>query len=795
MFRNYFIIALRTLLKQKLYSFINIGGLAVGLTCFILIMLFVQHEFSYDKFYENTAHIYRIVQRYPGYDYLGTDRFAPTSAPLASTLAEEYPEVTSATTVRIQPMLLHLNEQSFWEKALWADPHFFDVFNMPLLRGNRETALSKPNSLILTASLAHKIFGDQDPVGQTLMDQNQSLFTVTGLIPDLPANSSLRFTFITTIQSLPDYGKDLTQNQWDSNNWYTFFTLADGSKKDQLQAKMPSLVEKYVAPKGGIYVHVQYLIQSLNDVHLHSNFNHDIAHTGDIKYVYLFTAIACVILLLACVNYTNLAAARSIKRAREVGMRKAIGARRGQLIIQFLGESVLMACLALVLALLLVQLLLPFFGHLVERPIQMDYLDNRWLLPGLLMLVVLVGLLSGSYPAFFMASLRPIQVLKGKVEGSTGRFSMQRLLIVGQYAVSIVLVAGSFVIYQQLQYVQHKELGYDRENVVTVRVTDETLRRNYATIREVWLRNPSISAVTASGDLPTNVESATSISKWEGSRAQDQLDIYRASVDYDFLEVFGIELIAGRNFSQEFTTDSASAVLINETAARALGWTPQEAIGKHFMRKEGEKTIIGVVKDFHMHSLHLSIQPLMIFIDTEGMRYISVRLQPQDLPKTMAFLEKSIKQFSSYPFEYQFLDEHFDQLYKADLRLGETFGCFTILALLIASLGLFGLAAFTAEQRTKEVGIRKVMGASVRSIVALLTKDFLSMVAVAFLLATPVAWYVMYQWLQDFAYRIHLQWWMFALPGILALLIAWLTVSFQSIKAAITNPVNSLRNE
>lgn len=798
MLKNYIKIAFRNLFKQKVYSSINIFGLAVGLACFILILLFVQHELSYDRFYENADSIYRVVQQQPGNNFLESDYYAVTPAPLATTLVDEFYEVTDATTIKDQSALLSLNNQHFWEKGLWADADFFDVFAFPLLRGNPKTVLDTPNSIVLTESLAQKIFGNQDPIGQTLLYQEQDLYSVTGLIADIPLNSSFTFTFITSIQSQDDYAQNLAENQWHNNWWYTFFVLANGTDDAQFQVKLQTLADTHLYAGGENEIdnnRTQYLTQPLTDIHLGRQFNNDMGSKGNITYMYLFLVIAFVILLLACVNYINLAVARSIRRGREVGMRKIVGAKRHQLIYQFLGESVLMALLAFGLALVMTDLLLPIFGHLVERPIQMDFSGNGLLLPGLLVLVVLVGLLSGSYPAFLMASLRPVQVLVGKGDRRAGHFRLQRLLIVGQYAVSIALVVGSFVVYQQMQYVQHKDVGYDREHVVSVRVNDEAVRENYSAIREEWLRDPQIIATTYSVHLPIEIESRAEISGWEGSSEDDRLTAYINNSGYDFLDVFGMELAAGRSFEREMTMDVTSASLINETAARSLGWTPEEAIGKHFMADGDEKIIIGVLKDFHMHSMHMRIMPLVIVFDPNFMGYISAKVRPENLSGTLALFEQTIKQFTPYPFEYQFLDDRFDQLYKRELRLGETFGFFTILALLIASLGLFGLAAYAAEQRTKEIGVRKVLGATVANIVTLLSKDFLKLVLIGFVIAIPIAWYAMTQWLQDFAYRIEIGPGVFLLAGLVAVLIALATVSWLSVRAAVANPVNSLRSE
>ena len=795
MIKNYLKIAWRNVLREKGYAFINVFGLAVGLTCFILILLFVQHELSYDRFYENHDRIHRVVKRHPGSNFHGLDAWAVTPPQLPAALIDVFPEVSAATSIIGQNALLSFSEQHYWEKGLWADANFFRVFSFPLLHGNPETALTEPNTIVLTESLANKIFGNKNPVGATLLYGKNTFYTVTGVIPDLPENSSMKYDFITSIQSQTDYTQSLKDNNW-SSSWHTFFKLAENTDHVQLQSKMPAFVEKHVPDAGDDpATRVQYIIQPLTDVHLRSKFNFDIVFTGDIKYVYLFSAIGILILLLACVNYTNLAVARSIKRAPEVGMRKVIGANRRQLVWQFLGESVLMAFLAFALALLTVKLLLPFFSQLMERPLQMDFQGSGLLLPAMVVLVVLVGLFSGSYPAFFMASLRPMQALTGKKDTHAGRFHLQRVLMVGQYAVSIVLVAGSLVIYKQMQFVQQKELGFDREHVVTIPVRDETLRENYEVIRNEWLQDPRVLAVTSSSALPTYVPSNNEISNLEGSNATDRLDVYMTYSDYDFLEVFGMKLAAGRTFSREISSDAQGAALINEATVRALGWTPQEAVGKTFVHNGGERTIVGVVKDFHMHSMHMPIEPLAIRLEPNRMGYISAKVRSGNLSETIASLEQSVKQFTPYPFEYQFLDEHFDQLYKTELRLGETFEFFTILTLLIASLGLFGLAAYAAETRTKEIGIRKVLGASAAGIVALLSREFLKLVIIGFVIAVPIIWYAMNRWLEAFVYRINVEWWVFALAGLLTVTIALLAVSFQSVKAALMNPVDSLRSE
>ncbi len=767
MFQSYFKIGWRNLFKQKLYSFINIGGLAVGLTCFVLIFLYVQHELSYDRFYPNADRIYRIYQQQVGADYLGSDYFAVTPPQVASVLMEEFPEVSRATSLEQHWALLGQAEDHYWEEGIWADAHFFEVFAFPFIQGNPKTALENPESIVLTQSLAEKIFGDNNPLGQPLLYQNETPYTVTGVIVDPPQNTSFQFSFLTGFQSNRQYVEKMKQTKWDNNFVHTFLLLDERANPQAFQQKLPALLDKYQDPEGYPFQNT-YFVQSLFDVHLQTNINFDIGQKGNPRYITLFSLIALIVLLLACVNYMNLAVARSIHRAQEVGLRKVAGAVRGQLIGQFLGESLLMTFLALLLALGLTYGLAPVFSQLVERPIVLYFWQNAWLVLGLLILVVIVGLLSGSYPALFMSSLHPAQVLKANTKGQLSGMKIQRWLMVGQYAISIVLVISSLVIYHQLQFMQQKELGYDKDQIVAIEVQDRSLRRKNNALRTELLRNPGVIAVTVSSDLPTHITSSTIINDEEGSSQEDDLAIYDIRVDHDFLAVYGIPLVAGRNFSQQIASDRKQGYLINEMAAKALGWTPEEAIGQQFTH-DSVVTVIGVVKDFHMHSLHLPIQPLMLRLRDIYTAHISVKVRPEKLTETIASLEKTVGQYSSYPFEYQFLDESFDKLYKSEVRVGKTFGFFTLLAILIASLGLFGLAAYSAKQRTKEIGIRKVLGASVRSIVGILAQDFLKMVLIGFLLAIPIAWYLMSHWLQDFAYRIAMEWWMFALAGTFAL--------------------------
>ncbi|MEZ4776786.1 MAG: FtsX-like permease family protein [Bacteroidia bacterium] len=793
MYKNYLKIAWRSMLRQKLYSFINIGGLAIGLTCFLLISLYVQHELSYDRFYENAGRIYRVYQRMEGNTYLGSDKIAYTTVGLAPALVTEYPEVDHATTFRDQAALLGYNENNFYEEGIRADQHFLEVFGHPLLRGNPASVLEKDKSLVLTESLARKMFGEEDPMGKTVLYQNDEAFTVTGIMKDIPTNSSLKFSFLSSILSMEQYREEMAEDQWNNNDYYTFFTLTPNASPVALQDKFPALLQKYIKRNADYPFKDSYYVQSLSDLHLETGINFDIGLKGNAKYISLFTLTGILVLLLACVNYMNLAIARSIRRAGEVGLRKVIGATKGQVMGQFLGESVLIACLALIFSLVLTYYLSPVFGYILDRPIELNFLENIYLFPGLLGLVLIVGIFSGSYPAFRMSSVRPIQVLKGKMEGRVSGFTIQRWLTVGQYAVSIVLIISSFVIYRQFQFIHNKDLGYKTDHVLTISVLDWELPNHFGELENEWAANPNIISVTTTGELPANVTSGTLIRHIDAPK-EDRFNIYRARVGYGYLDTYSIRLIAGRDFSRDIQSDREESLIINETAAKAFGWTPEEAIGKSVQDHKRRK-IIGVVKDFHMHSMHMRIEPLMLEMRDTWFAFIGVKVRPENLGETMTFLEKSMGTYSPYPFEYKFLDETFDQLYRSDQKAGEMLGFFTILSILIASMGLFGLAAFTAGQRIKEIGIRKVLGASVNSIVTMLSLDFMKMVLWGFLMAIPIAGYVMSQWLQDFAYRIDLEWWVFVLAGGIAALVAFLTISFQSIKAATINPVECLKDE
>lgn len=798
MFKNYFTIASRNLLNQKLYSIINIGGLMIGLTCFVMIFLYVQHELSYDNFYTKKDSIYQVYQQQIGNEYMGSDYFSVTPAGLASVLMETYPEVENATTMVERQALLTIGNSPYLSTGLWADPNFFEIFDYPFKEGNSEKIFDQPTAIVLTKSFANKVFGNIPALGKTVMitdHYGDKDFIVTGVLEDLPKNSSLQFEYVANLQSNSEYNEAVASPTWNNNNYHTFFLLKPQADPITLQKKLPAIVEKYIEVNEDYHFKYTYYIRPLSELYLQTNSNFDIGLKGNIQYLVLFSCIAIIVLLLACVNYMNLAIARSIQRAKEVGLRKVSGAVRGQLIGQFLGESVFIALIALFLAIGLTYWLLPYFSAIIERPLTLELINNPGLLLVLSLVVLFVGLFSGSYPAFFMSALKPINTLKGKITSGSPKMKLQSGLVVLQFATSIILIISSLVIYLQFDFIQNKELGYDKDHILVVQTRSKEVRKSIEPIKQAMLAQTNIKRITTFNSLPSDIGSSSLARNKEDGNDEENIAIYQNTVDYDYLKTFGLKLVAGRNFSPEIESDK-DKVIINESAAYAFGWTPEEAVGNQFYRV-GQKylEVIGVVKDFHMFAMHLKIQPLMISLRNDYFNFVAMKVEPNGLQNTIALVEDTFQKYSHYPFEYQFMDDEFDRLYKADIKLGKIFGVFTLLSIIVAALGLFGLAAYITKQRTKEIGIRKVLGASIQRIVTLLVRDFLIMVFVGFVLAVPIAWGIMNIWLENYAYRITLEWWIFVIAGILAAIVSLVTISSQSIKASMSNPVDSLRSE
>jgi putative ABC transport system permease protein len=719
MFKNYVKIALRNFLKHKGFSFINIFGLAIGVACCLVIVLFVLDEISYDQHHEKADQIYRVGIR----GFVNNTLFhgVVTCAPMAQTLVNEFPEVTAATRLRNFgfPVFRYEDKVFSEEKVFWVDQAFFDVFTVPFIKGDSKTALAQPNTIVLTRSMASKYFGDEDPVGKSLNADKRRDYLVTGVVEDVPHNSHFHYDFLAS-----NVTYDVSRSPvWVSNNYYTYLLLQEGASPEAFEAKLDELVKKYVGPQIQAAVGItleqffasggdwSYFIQPLTGIHLHSHLEYELEPNGDIAYVYIFSIIAIGILLVACINFVNLATARAANRAREVGIRKTVGSSRGQLIRQFLSETTLMSFFAVLLALLAVQLLLPFFNNLTGKELAVPYVQNVLTIPLLLGLVLFIGILAGTYPAFFLASFDPVVVLKTEMSGRSKKSNMRNVLVVFQFTVSIVLIIGTVIVSRQLKYIQNRNLGFNKEQVVIVKKTDD-IGNQVPAFRQELLKNPKVINATNTSNLIGN-EFGNSAYKLAGATGEETHLLWTYFTDPYFVETYQIEMAAGRYYEEGRQADQQSAV-INEAAVKDLGLI--DPVGKQIEAIRPNRTvaftIIGVMKNFHFKSLHHQISPLIVHLyGPEGRgRFVSVRIHSENIRETMTFLEGTWRKFASnQAFEYEFFDDHFARIYQAEERTGQIFFSFSLLAIFIAILGLFGLAAFVAEQRTKEIGIRKVL--------------------------------------------------------------------------------------
>jgi len=784
MFKNYLKIALRNAQKQKTYSGINIFGLAIGLACCILMFLYVHDELSFDRFHENAERIVRI-----GYEG-EFGRTARTPHILAPTLLQSYPEVENAVRIKAleRPVVL-LGDKKFYEdRFYYSDPSIFTVFTFPLIAGNPQNALSSPRALVLTQETAQRYFGDRNPLGETLEVIGLGQFNITGVVENVPRNSHFRFDFLTSYQTLA-LQDSRSFNNWDNFVTSTYLLLAEQTDLRKFEASLLPLVERHQIAEGN--KNERFLAHWLKDLHLSATLNGELGPGGSIANLTIFTALAIFVLLIACVNYMNLATAYATRRAREVGIRKVLGSIRKQLIHQFLGESLLLSFLGLAVALLLAEIALPTFNALAQK--ELSLLGSPgWLVALLCGIVLATGLVAGSYPAFVLSRFQPASVLKGEVTSSIRGEGFRRILVVAQFAISIVLIIGTLTIFYQLKFLQQKELGFNQEQVVVLRMEDRQMRENVEIIKNELRQHTKILQVSAASNVPGKGLGVYGY-KLEGS--SDWVNCATYFVDADYLETLEINVLEGRGFAHEQATDVQQAFLMNASAIAQFGW--ENAIGKA-VNWDGEKQgqIIGVVEDFHFQSLEQKIEPLILHIEPEYYRYLAIRIDPTDITATMAFIREKWEALDpNHPFQYSFLDETFDALFRRVEQFIRIFGYAAALAIFIACLGLFGLAAFAADRRTKEIGIRKVLGASVLQIFRLLSGEIVWLVLIAFVLASPLAYLAMHEILQNFAYRIDIGWWIFVLSGGLALIIALGTVSMQAIRAALANPTDSLRYE
>lgn len=788
MLKNYFKIAWRNIVRQKAYSLLNIAGLSIGMACSILILLWVQNELSYDRFHPRAEQLFRLTCS------AGDFRAAVSAAGMARGLKSELPQIKNGLRIsKWAPKLVEVGDKKLEEKrVIYADSNFLDFFTFPLLAGNKATALQDPGGILITEEMAMKYFNTRHAVGKTIRMDNKDNFTVAGVLANTPPNSHLQFDFLIPMKTLARTSFDLQNDSWNNFVFYTYLeldaqTAASSSARDKLIKQMFSVFKSH-----GPTIQLDFELQRVTDIHLHSNYQLDVAGHGNIQYVNVFFVVAIFILVVACINFMNLATARSERRAKEVGLRKVVGANRYQLVFQFLGEALIFSFLSLVIAIGLVYLLLPIFQMLAEKNLTIQLLDGKLLL-SLIGIAMLTGLLSGSYPALFLSGFAPVKVLKGKMKVAGGNLLFRNALVVTQFVVAIVLLVGTAVVYKQLHFIKNRNLGFDKSNLLYVPMNGELWAKQQA-LKSMLAQNQLTENFTVISSLPTEVESGTVDVVWDGQTSRNQVVFPSMDVDENFISVFKTEVLAGRGFEKRFTGDS-SAFMINERAMQIMGMNIGNAVGKNLSLGDQKGTIIGVVKDFHFKSLQYAMEPLILRLNKWG-GVAMIRTNAGKNEQTIAALEKINHQLNpAFPFQFGFLDKDLDNLYRSEQQMGSIFNLFAGLAIFISCLGLYGLSAFMAEQRTKEIGVRKVLGATVAGVVGLLSQDFLKLICIAIVIASPIAWYAMNQWLQGFAYQTTLEWWVIALAAVLATGIALFTISFQSIKAALMNPVKSLRSE
>ncbi|MBI3110435.1 MAG: ABC transporter permease [Ignavibacteriales bacterium] len=781
MLKNYLKISWRNLVRQKASSFINITGLTIGMTCSMLILMWVQHELSYDRFNQNANDIYRVVENQY---YAGGQVFpvAVTPSPLAPALKAQFPEILKSTRLSFNSLTVKKEDKVFTEGVAFADPDIFEIFTLPFVKGDPQTALSAPHSIVLTEEAAEKYFGTDEPLGQILRINNRDDFLVTGVIKNIPEHSHLRYDILAPFLYLEELGSSM--KNWGSNWCYTYVLLQQNILHTEVDKKIINLINTNQENSG-----TEIYLQPLTEIHLSSSgkYTADIGGHGDIQYVRIFIVVALFVLLIACMNFMNLATARSDKRAKEIGLRKVVGAQRHQLMKQFLTEAVILSLLAFFAALALTEVLVPIFNDVSGKVLSLSRLDPG-LFFGFFMLAVLCGIISGSYPALYLSSFNPITALKGGRRSQAGGSLFRKTLVVIQFTLSVIMTIGTLVVSKQIDFMRKKNLGLEKENIGYFWMTPEVRKKNEI-IKQELLKNPDVVSIARTSQLPTYVGRARSGWTWEGKNPSDEVLMHMLDVDEDYAKTFKMEIAEGRFFSREHPTDSLS-VVVNETAVKVMG--VKNPVGK----KLNDFTIIGVVRDFHFKPVRTKIEPLILMLTPNRYYAMVMRIRPEAMASTVDFIERTYRQFGAdAPFSFNFLDEDYEYLYRAEQRVGTLAGYFSIIAILIASLGLYGLASYMAGQRTKEIGIRKILGASVPALFFLLSRHFLLLTGIANLIAWPVAYVVMSGWLQNYAYRISLDATIFFAAAILTMAIVLIAISYQVVKAALANPVEGLRYE
>ncbi len=793
MFVNYLKITYRNLIRHKGYSFINIFGLSVGISCCILILLFLKDELSFDQFHENSDRIFRVVSKYT---FKGNTKYhAGMPAPLTSAILNEYKDAVKITRFGAGngDVIRYGNIQTKGNRFELADPNIFDVFTIPLFAGNSQTALNDPNSIVISESLAKKYFVDKSPIGKILQIGKEDFFQdykVTGAFKDLPANSHLKFDCLASFQAAYIKGNEGNLT-WGANNYETFILLQNNFPKQRMENVIKQIFEKHSSFPGGLKY--DYFLQPLTSIHLDPNPGNKLPTERDSDTILILTGIGLLILLIACINFINLATAQASMREKEVGVRKVVGANRLQLANQFLGESVILSLLAFVIAIPMVEALLPAFNQYADKNLTLFSYDNVYLILVLPLMTILTGVIAGSYPAIFISSFQPVSILHGRLYGgkTNTKSGLRSILVIAQFVVSIIFIVSTLIMNNQLQFIKNKNLGYNKDHIVVVPIYGRSIKAKYQIYKTEILRNASVINATASSYLPS--EQGYNQNVYFKGPAEGKMDYMSwIPVDEDFISTIGLNLTSGKNFSKDYSNERIGYIL-NESAVKQIGW--KNPIGEP-MNIIGWGNVIGVIKDFHFQSLRNKIEPLALCIYPEAYQYLHVRIKPEDISNTLGFLEKQWKEiFPDKIFEYNFFDEDFNKLYKTEIRLHGIFNFITALSMLVACLGLFGLVHYSTERRTKEIGIRKILGSTIPNVIVLLLKDFVRWVLLANVIAFPVAYYFMNIWLQDYAYRIEISLWMFVLAGLITLVIALSTVGYHAIKVAIANPVESLKYE
>jgi putative ABC transport system permease protein len=807
MFKNYIKIATRNILRQKEYSLLKILGLSIGIVSFILIFLFIRYHMSFDKYHENADRIFRVIQE----DSMSASKTALTPNPLAPELAESVPEIAYAIRIhKIHRKILVGRQNRFFkeEHFFLTDPDVFRVFSFPLVKGNPLTVLREKFSVVISEEMAEKYFDNEDPVGKMLQVDDRFVFQITGVMKNIPKNSHFHGHFLASFAYADDFYWEGFSVDRTQSSLHTYLLLQKGASTSELESKLPAFIESFLypvikeytpmldqIPGGPDSMKFKLYLQPLTQIHLHSHLSAELSSNYDIRYIYILSVIALFVLITSCINFTNLTTAFSSRRFREIGMRKVLGAKRSQLIGQFVVESVVMAFISAILALIIIELLNPLFSSLLGENLSRQAYRSITVWPILVLLTLMVGIASGSYPAFFMSGLKPVKSLKGHLLPKSKR-RFRSYLVVAQFVITISLIFSTLVISRQLDFLKNKQLGFQKEQIIVLSLEDRAEANKYPLIKNELLNHAHVFNVTGASNILSRVYSSSPF-WWEEAQDDESLRMDKLFVDHDFIDTFGIKMVAGRNFSREIGADERNAFIINKTAARAFGW--ESPVGKKIARARRKKewgTVIGVIEDFHFRSLHQKIEPLIILLGRSYFNNLCIKISQKDVPNTLFFIEQIWnKFFPGRPMEYFFLDDDIASMYKSERAMEKLFWSFSAIAIIIACLGLFGLISYATQQRTKEIGIRKVLGAGVLGIIAVLIKEFLLLLAISHLIAWPLVHYLMHNWLENFAYRANIPFLVHVLTAASTLIIALLTMSMRAVKAALANPADTLRYE